>query len=113
MGLSGAAGALTPPGAGPEYFAGAKAPPGAGPGSSSGAKAPPGAGPQKMCRGEAPPGAGLKKSAGACRPRGAYPGPRKTLVLTEPGSVFNFFFVILTSAGSGENKGAEVGVKTR
>ena len=28
--LSGAAGALTPPGAGPEYFAGAKAPSGAG-----------------------------------------------------------------------------------
>ena len=44
--LSGAAGALTPPGAGPQYFPGAKAPPGAGPGSSSGAKAPPGAGPE-------------------------------------------------------------------
>ena len=44
--LSGAAGALTPPGAGPEYFPGAKAPPGAGPGSSSGAKAPSGVGPE-------------------------------------------------------------------
>ena len=70
MGLSGAAGALTPPGAGPDNFAGAKAPPGAGSGSSTGAKAPPGAGPQKMYRGKAPPGAGLKKSAGACRPHG-------------------------------------------
>ena len=45
MGLSGAAGALTPPGAGPDNFAGAKAPPGAGSGSSSGAKAPLGSGP--------------------------------------------------------------------
>ena len=42
---SGAAGALTPRGAGPEYFAGAKAPPGAGPEHLSGAKAPPGSGP--------------------------------------------------------------------
>ena len=45
MGLSWAAGALTP--LGPEYFAGAKAPPGSAPGSLSEVKAPPGAGREK------------------------------------------------------------------
>ena len=79
---SGAAGALTPRGAGPEYLARAKAPPGAGPESSSGAKAPPGAGPRKKCRGEAPPGAGSEKCAGAAGPAGAYPGPRSSLVIS-------------------------------
>ena len=90
---SGAAGVLTPRGAGPGHVAGAKAPPGAGPESLSGAKAPPGVGPLKICRGEAPPGAGSEKCTGAAGLAEAYPGSRNTLHISLMVMLLKYFLL--------------------